>query len=370
MSFGSKIVGRGPCSLISLTWPKSTVLAKCPIPASTTTFRHIHSPLHDAPSICDSSSSRSFSSLALSFSISPQHIDLPMQDLSKHDVPLKRDSPVIESPPEVASPPVQVVPQVQNVIDDKVFARMSPIERIQAIFEIHGEKAAQLASMQKTSGVVMHLIYSAGVPMPVLFFDTQYLFQETIDLKNEFAERYGLNILTITPQLTPEQQNRLYGTDLWKTRAGQVQCCYMRKEKPLIQTIENMGLQATLSGMMQKEGGARSSVKSMDVDPRTNTTVYNPLFDWTNKQVHEYTQKHNIPVHNLYSKKYLSIGCAPCTTPVKPGEHPRAGRWRHLRKNDSLNDGAYCGMNYTDIKEKNGQEEKARKKSYLGLKKR
>lgn len=302
---------------------------------------------------------------------------LSMQPMHVVSSPMQVTPPVHYAPPQNMRAPSEIslvqAPLVQDVVSKSInpeeFAQMSPIERIQAIFEIHGDKAAQLASMQKTSGVIMHLIHTAGVSMPVLFFDTQYLFQETIDLKNEFAERYDLNIVTITPQLNPKQQNRLYGTDLWKTRAGQVQCCYMRKEQPLMQTIENMGIQATLSGLMQKEGGARSSVQPIDIDSRTDTTVYNPLFDWTNKEIHEYTKKHDIPVHKLYAKQFLSIGCAPCTTAVKPGEHPRAGRWRHLRKDGSLNDSAYCGMNHTDVGKKNEHQSKAKKKIVFGSKK-
>lgn len=317
--------------------------------------------------------SQSMSCLAMRVSACPSHITPPVRFAP---VPPVQLAPRGDIDPVHFNSPINVDLSVQDAspktINPEEFTQMSPIERIQAIFEVHGEKAAQLASMQKTSGVLMHLIHSAGVSIPVLFFDTQYLFQETIDLKNEYAERFGLNIITITPQLSPEQQDRLYGTDLWKTRAGQVQCCYMRKEQPLMQTIENMGLQATLSGLMQKEGGARSSVKPMDTDPRANTTVYNPLFDWTNKEIHEYTKKHNLPVHQLYAKQFLSIGCAPCTTPVKPGEHPRAGRWRHLRKDNSLNDGAYCGMNHTDVakKDETKNEGGAKKKSYLGIKRR
>lgn len=321
---------------------------------------------------------RKMSSVAMSVNPMP----VPLVQYIPH---VQENIPIIDNASHVGEGiPMEHVPSVNEIsrkssVDAEEFTQMSPIERIQAIFEIHGDKAAQLASMQKTSGVVMHLIHTARVPMPILFFDTQYLFQETIDLKDEFAKRYNLNIVTVTPQLTPKQQDRLYGRDLWKTRAGQVQCCYMRKEQPLLQTIENMDLQATLSGLMQKEGGARSSVKPVDTDPRTDTVVYNPLFDWSNKDIHEYTKKHNLPVHKLYAKNFLSIGCAPCTTPVKPGEHARAGRWRHLRNDSSLDDQAYCGMNHTDVgntekpglgQANNGLYMGIKKTSYLGLKRK
>jgi len=237
-------------------------------------------------------------------------------------------------------------------ISSEQFARYDPVDRVKAAFDIHGPKVVQLASMQKTAGVLMHLIYRAKVPVPILFFDTQYLHQETIDLKNVFMERYGLDIRTIYPDLTPEQQDATYGKDLWKTSAGQVQCCFMRKEKPLIDTMNKLGAQATMGGLMRSEGGARKDILPVDRDPRRGHLLYHPIFDFNNKQVHEYTKQHDIPVHPLYAQNYLSIGCAPCTTPVLPGEDERAGRWRHLRAEKEAGEKIYCGMNYSDTRPK------------------
>jgi len=232
-------------------------------------------------------------------------------------------------------------------VDTVKFASLSPVDRIKYIHDIHGDKAIQLASMQRTSCVLMHLIHQANAGLPILFFDTEYLHQETYDLRDEFIHRYDLDITTIKPVITPEEQENLMGKELWSTVSGQPKCCYIRKEKPLADALKSMSVEATISGMMRAQGGARAKMDCIGHDTRTNVFTYNPLFDWTNKQLHDYTKEHNVPIHELYSQNYTSIGCKPCTTPVEKGEDDRAGRWRHLRELTGASH-AYCGMNQTD----------------------
>jgi phosphoadenosine phosphosulfate reductase len=210
-----------------------------------------------------------------------------------------------------------MVARTRRAVSPEHFANYSPVDRIKCIYDIHGEKAIQLASMQKTAGVIMHLIHRAKVPIPIFFFDTQYLHQETHDVKNEFETRYGLDIRTVTPELTVEMQDRVHGKDLFATKEGQLQCCYMRKEQPLIKTIADIGAEATLAGLTRKEGGARANIQPVGHDPRNGLALYYPLFDFNNEMIHAYTKKHDLPVHALYAQNFLSIGCAPCTTPVK-----------------------------------------------------
>jgi len=252
----------------------------------------------------------------------------------------------------------RIVRRCSTVIEQKVpefpispekFASYSHVDRIRAAFDVHGTKMIQLASMQKSAGVVMHLIYLSKLPIPILFIDTQYLHQETIDLRDAFKNKYGLDIRTISPELTPAQQDIVHGKDLWKTKAGQPQCCYMRKEKPFMDAMSALGAQATLAGLMQAEGGARKHTSAVGWDPRQNHFLYHPIFDFTNVRVHEYSKEHGVPVHPLYDLSYMSIGCVPCTTPVKPGEDQRAGRWRHLREAGDGKGVLYCGINYSDV---------------------
>lgn len=232
-------------------------------------------------------------------------------------------------------------------VDQEKFVKLDPVDRIKAIYDAHGDKAVQLSSMQKTAGVIMHLIYRAQVNIPIVFVDTQYIHQETYDTKSAFQEKYGLDIVTIKPELSVATQDLLYGQDLYKTKIGSQQCCFLRKEKPLLDALSKMKVQATISGLMQTEKGARSDIEPVSYDPRNRTTVYHPIFDFTNQEIHAYNREHDLPVNTLYKKNFLSIGCEPCTTAVRPGENARAGRWRHLRSEGEKH--VYCGMNYSDV---------------------
>jgi phosphoadenosine phosphosulfate reductase len=259
----------------------------------------------------------------------------------------------VDSPQPLVSHQLNISPSRSSsnsstLISVEKFESLDPVDRVKAIYDMHGERAVQLSSMQKTAGVIMHLIHRAKVNIPILFFDTQYIHQETYDIKNAFQERYGLDIRTIKPELTVEQQDMIHGKDMWKTKAGQIQCCNMRKEKPLLAALEELNVEATLAGLMRTEGGARKNIIPVDIDPRNQNYLYYPIFDFNNQKIHDYTQEHNLPIHALYAQNYLSIGCVPCTTPVQPGEDARAGRWRHLRVEGETH--AYCGMNYTDVK--------------------
>lgn len=274
---------------------------------------------------------------------------------AKASVPKVPEVPNVVEDNTIIKPPAPLfLPINENIpesVDPEKFASYTPVDRIKAIFDKHGSKAVQLASMQRTSGALMHLIYRAKADMPILFFDTQYLHQETYDLRDEFVKRYGLRIHSVLPELTPEQQDERYGKDLWKSVEGQPKCCYMRKEKPLVDTLRKLDADCTLSGVMRTQGGARKNIQCVDHDLRLNTITYNPLFDWSNEQLHSYTKENDIPVHKLYTMGYTSIGCKPCTTPVEAGEDDRAGRWRHLRSETGQTH-AYCGMNYADMKPK------------------
>lgn len=235
-------------------------------------------------------------------------------------------------------------------ISPEDFARMDVVERIRAIDAAHGEKALLLSSMQRTSSVLMHLIHRARAKTVILFVDTQFHFPETLALRDEFMERFGLNITTVYPELTPEEQERKYGAKLYNYVDSQPECCNMRKEKPFLKHAWEIGTEALLNGLMREEGGNRGKISPIGYDPRLNSIVYRPIFDWTEEQVDAYNKEHDVPVNALHFQSYPSIGCMPCTTPVAPGESKRAGRWRHLRVENGAQP-QYCNINFSDLGE-------------------
>ncbi len=227
------------------------------------------------------------------------------------------------------------------------FVALSPIERMAAIDQMYGETALMLTSLQKPSVALIHMIHTLRAQTFVLFVDTQFHFKETLELRDQLIERLGVQIHTVYPELTPQQQHDKFGCDLYNFVDGQPNCCYMRKEEPFLKVARSRIVRATISSLMRAEEGARKKIDPIGFDKRLNCKSYFPIFDWSFEQLEDYTREHDLPVHKLYAQNYLSIGCAPCTTPVLPGEDRRAGRWRHLQAADGTKP-QYCNINYGD----------------------
>lgn len=227
------------------------------------------------------------------------------------------------------------------------FERMSAEERLAAVDRHYGDGALMLTSLQKPSGVLMHMIHRLKLSTYILFVDTQFHFQETLDLRDEFAKRLNLEIHTAYPELNPEEQEKKYGCLLYNFVDGQPTCCNLRKEEPFLRVAGERKVKALISSLMRAEDGKRKNIKPIAWDARLSCPVYHPIYDWTEEQLEEYTRANDVPVHALYAKGYPSIGCWPCTTPIYPGEDKRAGRWRHLRQADGSQP-QYCNINFGD----------------------
>lgn len=230
---------------------------------------------------------------------------------------------------------------------NQALAEMNAIERTAYGIEKFGQGAVLLSSMQKTASVLMHIFYRLGVENDILFVDTGFHFHETLSLRDEFMRKYKLNIMTLYPDLTPEQQEIEYSCKLYQTERGQPICCDLRKGQPFINYMNKMGKQLAFGGLRRAEGKARANLEILSVDPRFKGYKLNPILDWSEAMVDEYLQKYEILAHTLHSKDYPSIGCQCCTTPIKTGEEARAGRWRHLRE-EGAEGPVYCDLNFSD----------------------
>lgn len=222
-----------------------------------------------------------------------------------------------------------------------------------------GSRLALQSSMQKTAGVLMHMISQIAPGTEIIFVDTGVHFPETLDTRDEFARRFGLNIQTYHPALSFDRQHAEYGRYLHETDdsnpAGGIPgyrfCCRLRKEEPFIAAVKGR-FDAVIGGLMREEGGARANIEILSWDERLQAYKIYPLAYWTSDAVEEYTRENQLPVHPLYGKGFASIGCFTCTTPVLPGEEKRAGRWRHIRESNSALAATpiYCGINLEDKK--------------------
>lgn len=232
-------------------------------------------------------------------------------------------------------------------VANKLLQGLTARERIRWAVETMGQDAVLLSSMQSTASVLMHYFYSLALENEILFVDTGYHFRETLQLRDEFMRLYKLNIITRYPELTPEQQEKRFEKKLYLSVDGQKECCHLRKTVPFINHMKHFGRRLIMVGLRSCEGGRRAQLDTLIQDPRTRGYTLHPILDWTDDQIQQYIQDNNVPEHPLHKQNYPSIGCECCTTPVQPGEDPRAGRWRHLA--GAGNEGPkYCKLNYSD----------------------
>ena len=162
--------------------------------------------------------------------------------------------------------------------------------------------------------VVVDLAVQVDPGIEVLFLDTGSHFPETLAYVEEVRARYDLNLTVVTPGLE---------ADPWP--CGTERCCELRKVAPLHRALQ--GRRAWLTGLKRVDAPTRAAAPIVSWDDARGMVKVNPMATWTDDDTDRYAADHGLPVHPLLAKGYRSIGCAPTTRPVAPGEDPRAGRW-------------------------------------------
>ena len=222
------------------------------------------------------------------------------------------------------------------------FEERTPDEMLAWAKQMFGTRVGVLSAMQKAGSVVCHMVYKQKLDIEVVFVDTGVMFQETLETRDRLTSDYGLKVVTLMPEQSMEEQTRKYGI-LYLTKEGQEQCCEMRKTAPLLTA---RGRYDCLIGSLRRgEGGERSNVPILAVDPKMNCLRLNVLANLNDHDMEAYLHQHHVLINPLHAQGFETIGCNRCTTPVLPGEPSRAGRWRHLGPW-----AMYCGINPTDVK--------------------
>jgi len=187
-------------------------------------------------------------------------------------------------------------------------------------------KVAVVSSFGAESAVLLDLVAQADPATPVIFVDTLKMFPETLAYRDALAERLGLTDLRIeTPD--PAVLAARDATDLrWSYDPDG--CCEIRKTVPLAKALE--GFDAWISGRKAFQASTRAALPRFEI--KDGRLKINPIADWTKADLDAWFTAKDLPRHPLEAQGYLSIGCAPCTSAVAPGEDPRAGRWRGWNK--------------------------------------
>ncbi|MGQ0446122.1 MAG: phosphoadenylyl-sulfate reductase [Beijerinckiaceae bacterium] len=206
---------------------------------------------------------------------------------------------------------------------DAKFADLDTRELMRLVIEdLFPGRIALVSSFGADSAVLLHMAAQIEKATPVLFIDTRVLFAETLAYRDELVNYLGLsNVITIWPKpalLAAEDPENF----LWASNPGR--CCEIRKVLPLAEALE--GYDAWISGRKRFQAHTRNGLALFESEG--GRIKVNPLAHWQAAEIRDYLKAFGLPRYPLVAKNYLSIGCIPCTSPVSPGEDPRAGRWR------------------------------------------
>jgi len=209
----------------------------------------------------------------------------------------------------------------------------SASEVLQWAFGEFGQDIYIACSFQKTSSVVVQLATEINPAARFFYLDTDVLFPETYETRDRLAEHFGIEFER-WHNLSLEEQAERYGDRLWKTDPDA--CCGLRKVEPMREALSTVD--CWVSGIRREDSAARASTPKFAWDKRFSLWKINPLADWSERDVWNHLNEHNVPYNPLHDQGYPSIGCTHCTRPVVPGQSARDGRWSGSGKTE-------CGIN-------------------------
>ncbi len=198
-----------------------------------------------------------------------------------------------------------------------------------------GARAAIGTSFQGAGLIILHQAVRLELAFPAFTLDTGLLFPETLQLKARIEDQLGIQIESLHPEMSVEQQAAELGPALWLRRPDT--CCTVRKVMPLQKKLAQIDVWIT--GLRRQHSDVRSGTQVLErykFDVLRDGMIYklNPLATWTRDRVRAYLREHQLPYNPLKDRGYVSIGCQPCTRPVSEGESDRAGRWTGFDKNE------------------------------------
>lgn len=200
----------------------------------------------------------------------------------------------------------------------------TPEEILAWAHETFGDGLTMGTAFGPEGSVLLSMLAEIAPETYVFNLDTGYQFQETLDLRDRIARKYGLEVDMLQPELTVPEYEAKHGGPLYETNP--TQCCFDRKIKVLQKAMK--GRKAWISGIRREESEHRAKAAIVSWDRKFNVVKVCPFVNWTKKDVWNRIVKQDIPYNPLHDRGYPSIGCWPCTRAQKPGEtDDRSGRW-------------------------------------------
>ncbi len=210
--------------------------------------------------------------------------------------------------------------------------KKSPRDRLAWAVERWGRDLLFTSSFGAGSGVLLHLWSEVARELPIVFLDTGFLFPETLAYRDQLQERLGLTVEVVRPAAAREAFLKEYGSNVYDTDPDF--CCQHNKVDPLLPYFARM--RGWVSGLRRDQSSARKDTPIL-LPTEEGPVKIHPLATMTAAEAKAHLAEHRIPEHPLVARRFLSIGCAPCTQAVAEGEDERAGRWAGKGKTE-------CGL--------------------------
>jgi phosphoadenosine phosphosulfate reductase len=208
-------------------------------------------------------------------------------------------------------------------------------------YQSKGLKIFSSSSFQTHSLPMIHILSKIAPEIPVYFLDTGFHFPETLEFKDDIAEKFGIKVVEVSSPISKIMQRDANNIMLFASDPNR--CCYFNKTLPMEPVLAQFDV--WVSGVRKDQNENRSSF-DYEAKGKNGSLRFHPMLDWTNQLIWQYIKEYNLPRHPLEEKGYMSIGCEPCTKSIEMmlAEDERGGRWFGLNKTE-------CGL-HTDLIEK------------------
>jgi len=204
---------------------------------------------------------------------------------------------------------------------------LEPIEALRLLANTFPGKIIFSTSFGWEDQVITHMIFANKLPIKVFTLETGRLFPETYYVWNRTMEIYGQPIHAYYPQseLLEQMVSTKGPNSFYESVENRKECCGIRKIEPLKRALAGNG--CWITGIRAEQSETRQFMNNVEWDEQNNLVKFHPIYNWTLDEVKDYIKLYNIPYNSLHDRGFPSIGCAPCTRAVQPGEDFRAGRW-------------------------------------------
>lgn len=200
-------------------------------------------------------------------------------------------------------------------------------EAIQLIAELFPGQVVFSSSLGQEDQVITDVIFKNELPVKIFTLDTGRLFNETYELLDRTMARYKKAIHVYFPEAADVEDfvSTKGINSFYESVENRKTCCYIRKVKPLNRALE--GAKIWITGLRAEQSDNRHDMRIIEWLPDRKMYKFNPMIHWSYDDMIGYLNEFNVPYNRLHDKGYISIGCAPCTRAIEPGEDARAGRW-------------------------------------------